>query len=440
MLEALGFVTDAPYRRYGLGYYRRILLARSTDDRIRRLSHDGGVIMALLKYAMEEGIINSAVSSERDERVPIKIKPTISLVPDDVLSHVSMKFFPSAVATAFGNLVYSHEEVKAAFVGTPCQILALRKLESWEHKIVDSLKLVIGLICLWCFSLPRLLKHFNEVYGIKPREIQRISLDGKYDIHLKDKVIKVPIEEVEPYILPSCRTCMDATSELADISVGGATPLKEWSVVIIRTGNGEEIFNSAVENDAIRTKSLEEEPEVFENLMKFIKFKKDFALREIERRKALDQPIPPAITRITMLNSREEAFLSSLTIEEVMTKDVISLPPKTTVEELEKMMIKGHHVGYPVVDEKGKLIGIVTFEDMIKVPPEKRSETRVEEIASKKLIIAYPDESVLEAYKKMMKYKIGRILIVEKENPTKLIGIITRTDVMHTLRWPMKIK
>jgi len=53
---------------------------------------------------------------------------------------------------------------------------------------------------------------------------------------------------------------------------------------------------------------------------------------------------------------------------------------------------------------------------------------------------AYPEDSAMEIYEKMNKHKIGRILIVDKKDPQKILGIITKTDIIHTLRWPMKTK
>ena len=97
-------------------------------------------------------------------------------------------------------------------------------------------------------------------------------------------------------------------------------------------------------------------------------------------------------------------------------------------------------MGYPIVNEKGELIGIVTFEDVSKVPASKRSKTLAKEIAHKRLVTVNTDTSAMEVYEKMDKHKIGRILVVDKENPKKLLGIITKTDILHILRWPMKRK
>ena len=62
------------------------------------------------------------------------------------------------------------------------------------------------------------------------------------------------------------------------------------------------------------------------------------------------------------------------------------------------------------------------------------------EIAHKRIIAVNPEASAMEVYEKMSKHKIGRVLVVDKKNPKKLLGIITKTDILHILRWPMKQK
>ena len=439
LLETLSFVTDAPNRAESIGYYRKIVLAQATDEKLRELSHSGGVITALLMHAIKTGFIDSAITSEGEEEIPVKVKPLISLVPDDLLSAVDCKYFPSSVAKAFGKAVHEYGKAKIAFVGTPCHVRALRKLEAWEHKIMDSLKIIIGLICLWSFSFPELTKFLKETYGIEADEIQRIDLDKEYKILTKDgKTTSISIPEVETHTLSVCKMCEDFTSELADISVGGAHPLKDWSIVIIRTENGEKIFEDAVKAKAIRVKEIEEEPDVYAHFVEMGLLKRKYAVEEIERRKKSGKPIPPAFLRLLELLPRETSLLSNLKAEQIMTKEVMTVNPETTAEEVLTIMTKHHHMGYPVVNKNGELAGIVTFDDISKVPSSKRKEVPVKEIAHKKLVTVYPDDSAMDVYEKMSKHEIGRILVVDKENPKKLLGIITKTDIMHILRWPMK--
>ena len=439
LLETLSFVTDAPNRRESLGYYRKVLLAQAVDPELRKVSHGGGVVTALLTNSIKQGFVDSVVASRTDEKAPLKLHPSISLVPDDVFSAVDVGYSPSAVAKAFGRAVQEYGKTKIAFVGTPCQVLALRKLESWEHKIVDSLKLVVGFMCLWCFSLKHLFESLEKTHNIKPSQISKIVLEKReYVVYMDSETVRIPTNEVRKHILGGCSTCMDYTAELADISVGGAYPLEDWSIVIIRTEVGEEIFDHAVKNGLIHVKSLENEPEVYTHMVDVANFKRKTALEEIEKMKGSGKPVPPITQRMLQPLPKELSLLSSLTVEQIMTKEVMTISPDTTLEELLNIMTKHHHMGYPILDENKQLIGIVTFEDIMKVPPDQRSKTKASEVKPEKLLTAYPDEPALTAYEKMINHRVGRILIVDREDPKKLLGIITKTDIMQTLRWPMK--
>ena len=440
LLEAMGFVTEAPFRRSNLGYYRKIVLAQATEHRLRELSHSGGVVTSLLMHLIAKGIVDSAVVSEAEPQVPLKLKPSIGLVPDDILSSVDSKFFPSSVAHAFGKAVYEYGKANIAFVGIPCHVLALRKLEAWQHKLADNLKIVIGLFCLWTFSLGYLLEYLSSTYHIEASDIKRIDLQKEYVVDTTKGTIRIPLSEVKPHILNSCRTCGDFTSELADISVGGAYPLEDWSTVIIRTKHGEDVFNDAVKHGAIRTMSIDKKPDVFTHTVEMAIHKKRLALEEVKRLRATNRPVPPITDRLLMFLPRETALFTSLKVEDVMTKKVMAVPPTITVSQFLEVMTKHHHMGYPVMNERKELTGIVTFEDAAKVPKKKKDKVLINDIVHRKLVVAYPDESVLEAIERMIAHKIGRILVVDRKNPKNLCGILTRTDVMHVLKWPMKTK
>jgi len=432
-LETMRFVADAPFRRDALGYYREILLAQATDPELRELSHSGGVVTAILTQSMRDGMIDSAIVSEAEPYELLKLKPQISLVPDDVLSAVDSKFSPSAVAKAFGRAVREYGKTKIAFVGVPHQVLAIRKLEAWEHRIMRSLELTIGLFCLWAFSLNELLDYFKNEFNIEHSEIKRMDLTDKYVIHTQDRRVEIPIEEVTPHILNKCRTCIDFTSELADISVGGAHPLSEWSTVIVRTEKGEEVLKRALEAGAIRVRKIEKESEVFTHLLSLAVRKKRIALQEIKKLKQKGLSIPPLNHTLTFLQS-EKILMANKKIEDVMSRKLVTVNPEITISELLDIMATHHHMGYPVLDENGDLIGVVTFEDIIRVPKEERNKISVGDIAKKRLVTAYPDDSVLEAFEKMNEHEIGRILIVDRKNHKRLLGIITRSDIIHALR------
>jgi len=435
LLETLKFVADAPHRRESLGHYRKILLAHATNPTMRDATKSGGVVNALLNFAINEDIIDSAIVSEASSRVPIKVKPSISLVPDDMLSAVDTKVVPSAVAEAFGRAVFEHGKARIAFVGIPCHLLALRKLEAWQHKLMASLRITIGLFCLWTFSLGRLLEYLLHEHNIAANEIQNVDLTAnEYLVTTENRVVRIPLSEVKSHIMNSCRTCVDFTSELADLSIGGASPLKDWSIVIIRTKEGETFFNRAVKEGVITTKKIEAEPETLAHLIQLSAHKRNAALQEIKAMRKADVPVPPAAGFYTMPKTAEISMLEESKVGEIMTKKVIVMPPTMTVNELLDRIAKHHHIGFPIVDESNKIIGIVTLQDVMKVTKEKRSSVSVGEIGTKGLVVVFPDSSVAEAFEKMSKHNVGRLLVVDEKDTRSLLGIITRSDVMCALR------
>ena len=73
------------------------------------------------------------------------------------------------------------------------------------------------------------------------------------------------------------------------------------------------------------------------------------------------------------------------------------------------------------------------MEEASRVEEGKKDETLVGQIARRKLVIAYPDETALDAFKRMSENETGRLIIVERADPKKLVGVVTKTDLMHIL-------
>ena len=122
--------------------------------------------------------------------------------------------------------------------------------------------------------------------------------------------------------------------------------------------------------------------------------------------------------------------LEHVKVEEVMTKKVISVRADMPLSALELLVEESRHHGFPVT-ENGRLIGIVTFDDLTRVPMEERAKTKVKEILTKKLTVTYPDESVQTALDEMCAKKVGRLPVVDRADPTRLVGIITRSDIVR---------
>jgi coenzyme F420 hydrogenase subunit beta len=420
------FVSDAPVKNEALGYYRKIVLAQATDPKLRALSRGGGVVTSLLTYGVGKKCFDSAIVSKAEPENPAKPKALVATVPDDIMSAVGSKFFPSPVAKAYGAAVYGYGKRKIAFVGVPCHVLALRKIEASRHKIGDSLAITIGLFCFGTFSMTPLLKYIEDNYHIKPSEIKHLRLSTKFIVQTEKEVIKIPVSEIENIIMPSCRTCTDFTAELADISVGSAYPLEEWSTVIIRTKAGEDFFYDAVENGIINTWVIEQEPEVYERVARAAIQKRTAALQEAKKMEEKYGYLP-------VLMLRESDSLAKVKAEDIMTKDVKTVGGDITVSQLLNTMAKQHHIGYPVIGSDGAALGFVTLEDASQIDKDKRETTLVSQILRKNPVAVHPTETALDVLRKMSKFETGRVLVVDPADPKKMLGIVTKSDLMHTL-------
>jgi coenzyme F420 hydrogenase subunit beta len=426
LLRSLKFVSDAPCRDEALGYYRKIVLAQAVDPKLREKSKGGGVVTSLLTYGVQNKIFDSAIVSQAEAENPAKPKASVATVPDDILSAVGSKFFPSTVAKAYGSAVYGYGKTKIAFVGVPCHVLALRKMQTWHHKIGDSLAITLGLFCFGTFSLSPLLEHITKTYNIKPSDIKQMRLSSKFVVQTDKETIRIPMSEIQDHILPSCRTCTDFTAELADISIGSAYPLEEWSTVIIRTKAGEDFFYDAVENGVINTWVIEQEPHVFERVVRAAMQKRTAGLKEA---KAIEETYGYLPIRLM----GETDALAKVKVEDIMTKNVKTVPLNMTISQLLDLMAKQRHIGYPVVNHDGEPVGVITLEEASQVSKEKRAFTLVSQIVKRKPVVVYPGETGLDAFKRMSANEIGRVIVVDPANPKQLLGIITKTDLMHTL-------
>jgi len=72
----------------------------------------------------------------------------------------------------------------------------------------------------------------------------------------------------------------------------------------------------------------------------------------------------------------------------------------------------------------------VSYSDILKVPAKKSSEIKVKDVMTKRIIIAFPQESLDFALRKMDEYGIGRLPVVDPKYPQKVMGILSKRDLI----------
>ncbi|MCQ1536923.1 chloride channel protein [Methanosarcina sp. KYL-1] len=129
---------------------------------------------------------------------------------------------------------------------------------------------------------------------------------------------------------------------------------------------------------------------------------------------------------------REVDIMVSMLVKDAMVKHVQTVSEDKNVGTLIALMQASRHAGFPVLDSKGKLSGIVTLSDLRGKVKYGEVDRKIGDIASREVEVAYPDESLDVVLNRLAVRDIGRLPVVDREDRTKLLGLITRSDVVNS--------
>jgi len=257
------------------GVFRKLAIAKARNEKILKVCQDGGVVTALLSFALENKLIDCAIVAGISKEKPFCSTPKLAKTSEDILNCAGTKYSYSPNILAFAEAI-KQKNTNVAFVGTPCQIRAIRKIQITNlKKYTAPLKFLIGLMCSECFTYEGLMeKHIHGKMGIDLGSIRKMNIKGKMLVTTDSGVTTIPLLEIKQYARKSCSYCEDFSSELSDISVGGLG-LDGWTFTIIRTEKGEELFSSAEKAGLLDVKTVETETNALNLLNKLSKKKRE---------------------------------------------------------------------------------------------------------------------------------------------------------------------
>jgi len=289
-----------------LGVYSNCYVGYACDNEIRYSSASGGIVTALLLFALEEKMVDGVLVTRMDERKPLEPKPFIAETRSEVLSAARSKYCPVAADVVLKTIM--EEDGHYAVVGLPCHIYGIRKAESIYPDLANKILFHIG---IFCGGMPNFLATEFLLRRLKVRreEITRIEYrgegwPGKMLIELKgirDNKLLLPYpgywKAFDLFLPYGCTLCADGFNKFADISCGDAW-LPEYqgdnlgtSLIITRNKIGEHLINGAYVKGRIQIRKIEC-ARVKQAQKSMIRFKTHDLRTRFQLLKTLGKPLP----------------------------------------------------------------------------------------------------------------------------------------------------
>ncbi|MBN1421166.1 MAG: Coenzyme F420 hydrogenase/dehydrogenase, beta subunit C-terminal domain [Planctomycetes bacterium] len=224
-----------------LGHASLIAIGYALDDDLRARGSSGGIITAILLWLLERGEIQGAVVTGMDPVEPWRPRTFIARTAQEIADAAQSKY----VITSVNEILAEMEgfDGDLAYVGLPCHVHAIRKLQRGADPSASRVRYVIGPYCgntLHASSIRSLL----AAHGV--RDLGRIESlrfrDGEWPGNLRIRLrsgetIEMPKFHAN-YLIPfhimkRCLVCTDLSNEFTDISGGDA-----WSPVYEERGKG----------------------------------------------------------------------------------------------------------------------------------------------------------------------------------------------------------
>jgi H+/Cl- antiporter ClcA/predicted transcriptional regulator len=130
-------------------------------------------------------------------------------------------------------------------------------------------------------------------------------------------------------------------------------------------------------------------------------------------------------------------FLDQVLVREVAAKDVVALLSDQSLDEVRAWINSGSggttHQGFPILDSQTKLIvGVLTRRNLL--DPENAGSKKIHELIRGFPRVAYDDSTLRDAADHMVNHDIGRLPVVKRGEPGRVVGMLTRSDILGAHR------
>jgi coenzyme F420 hydrogenase subunit beta len=279
------------------GQYKDIVLARATDAVLHEVGQDGGLVSALLVYALEHDVIDAAlVSYLEGDGSTWKAIPGVARTREDVMASAGSRYTYSANTLAYNDAIESGAE-RIALVGMSCQSSVPPVMKQRRAgKVARRLSLNIGLLCSKTFDDAIFEELFEAKYGLKKSEMKKMNIKGVFQIWMKNgDYHEIPLKECHAWTREGCNMCPDFAAEHADISTGGIGAFNDWTLTIVRTDAGRDLMDAMLRDGWIETRPGDDDPGAIALMHKLaVKSRKRWPEFAVDAPRMVPAPAPKA--------------------------------------------------------------------------------------------------------------------------------------------------
>ncbi|MFX1239586.1 MAG: Coenzyme F420 hydrogenase/dehydrogenase, beta subunit C-terminal domain, partial [Promethearchaeota archaeon] len=231
--------------KVSIGNYKKVASSQSSSEEIQKNATDGGVVTALLTYLLDKKLINGAIVSKPEG--PFNRSAFFATTKEELIEAAGSHFDLSQAVVGLENYnsfvptitklkyIVKSDMMNIAVVGTPCQIMSIRKMQELSILPAHIIKYTFGLFCNLNFSFhgearKKLEEKYNFLFGnvenMNIKEDLIIQLKGSDDLH-------IDFNELNEITRSACFACRDFSNVYADLSFGGLGSQDGYTTTVI---------------------------------------------------------------------------------------------------------------------------------------------------------------------------------------------------------------
>ncbi len=135
--------------------------------------------------------------------------------------------------------------------------------------------------------------------------------------------------------------------------------------------------------------------------------------------------------KIDVESDSEVSQLKNIPIRSHMREEVKTIPDNATIKELRDYFYRSKIRSFPIVNGSGQLTGILSFSDFEKIPAiEDKENLTAHDVATHEIVTLMEDDSLFMALKRINEGDFSLLPVVDRHDPKKLVGVISRREIM----------